>query len=77
MLERPVSPLSNSGLPAVSLISIAQALLVAEHLSFRQAAGVLGARQSAVSITGGHARRIAFREIPWRRTDYRGRSPVF
>jgi DNA-binding transcriptional LysR family regulator len=40
---------SNSGLPAVSLISIAQALLVAEHLSFRQAARVLGARQSAVS----------------------------
>ena len=49
MPERPVSPLSDSGLPAVSLISIAQALLVAEHLSFRQAAGVLGAGQSAVS----------------------------
>lgn len=49
MLEKPVSPLSNSGLPAVSLISIAQALLVAEHFSFRQAARVLGARQSAVS----------------------------
>ena len=49
MLERLVSPVSDSGLPAVSLISIAQALLVAEHLSFRQAARVLGARQSAVS----------------------------
>src|SRR5438094_8036533 len=49
MLERLVSPVSDSGLPAVSLISIAQALLVAQHLSFRQAARVLGARQSAVS----------------------------
>ena len=34
---------------AIDLISIAQALLVAEHLSFRRAANVLGVRQSAVS----------------------------
>lgn len=33
----------------VNLGSIAQALLVAEHLSFRRAAQVLGVRQSAVS----------------------------
>jgi|SRR5579883_24911 DNA-binding transcriptional LysR family regulator len=35
--------------PAFDLISIAHALLVGEHLSFRQAAAALGVRQSAVS----------------------------
>ncbi|MGD0186490.1 MAG: LysR family transcriptional regulator, partial [Roseiarcus sp.] len=33
----------------VKLVSISQALLVAEHLSFSRAAQVLGIRQSAVS----------------------------
>lgn len=49
MLEKAARVLGDAGLPATNLISIAQALLVAEHLSFRQAAGVLGVRQSAVS----------------------------
>jgi DNA-binding transcriptional LysR family regulator len=35
--------------PAVDFVSVAQALLVAEHLSFRRAASMLGVRQSAVS----------------------------
>lgn len=34
---------------SVDLASVTQTLLVAEHLSFRRAAGVLGVRQSAVS----------------------------
>jgi DNA-binding transcriptional LysR family regulator len=49
MVETPVPSPSGSGLSAVSLISIEQALLVADHLSFRQAASALGIRQSAVS----------------------------
>jgi DNA-binding transcriptional LysR family regulator len=39
----------DTGRPGVDLVSIAQALRVAEHLSFRRAASVLGIRQSAVS----------------------------
>jgi DNA-binding transcriptional LysR family regulator len=35
--------------PALKLVSVTQALLVAEHLSFRRAASALGVRQSAVS----------------------------
>jgi len=35
--------------PGIELISIAHALMVADHLSFRQVAGVLGVRQSVVS----------------------------
>lgn len=34
---------------SIDLASVTQTLLVAEHLSFRRAAGVLGVRQSAVS----------------------------
>ena len=48
-MRRRVPSQGDGGLPAIDLISIAQALLVAEHLSFRQAAGALGVRQSAVS----------------------------
>ena len=33
----------------INLVSVSQALLVAEHLSFSRAAQVLGVRQSAVS----------------------------
>ena len=33
----------------IDLVSVTQALLVAEHLSFSRAAQVLGVRQSAVS----------------------------
>ncbi len=49
MLERAFSSMHGSQSPIIDFISIAQALLVAEHLSFRQAASVLGVRQSAVS----------------------------
>src|SRR5262249_61373605 len=35
--------------PALTLISVSQALLVGEYLSFRRVATVLGVRQSAVS----------------------------
>src|SRR6266545_6623543 len=35
--------------PAINPISVAEALLVADHLSFRRAAAALGIRQSAVS----------------------------
>jgi DNA-binding transcriptional LysR family regulator len=49
MLEKRPAFLSNLGSAGIDVISITQALLVAEHLSFRQAAGVLGVRQSAVS----------------------------
>jgi DNA-binding transcriptional LysR family regulator len=50
MLENKTgSFLHDSGPQAINLVSIAQALLVAEHASFRQAAGALGVRQSAVS----------------------------
>jgi DNA-binding transcriptional LysR family regulator len=50
MLEKKTgSSHHDSGRQAIDLISIRQALLVAEHLSFRQAASALGVRQSAVS----------------------------
>lgn len=50
MLEKKTgSSLHDPGPQAINLVSIAQALLVAEHLSFRQAASALGVRQSAVS----------------------------
>ena len=49
MLEKAAPARSDAGPPAINLISIAQALLVAEHLSFRQAARILDVRQSAVS----------------------------
>ena len=39
----------RTGQAVVDVVSITQALLVAEHLSFRRAASVLGIRQSAVS----------------------------
>jgi len=39
---------SKSGLPAIDLISVAQGLVVAESLSFRRAARVLGTQQSTV-----------------------------
>lgn len=44
-------PLTTPGMegPAVDLMSVHQALIVTEYLSFRRAAGVLGVRQSAVS----------------------------
>src|SRR6266850_646030 len=35
--------------PALTLVSVSQALLVGEYLSFRRVATVLGVRQSAVS----------------------------
>jgi len=35
--------------PDLTLVSVSQALLVGEHLSFRRVATVLGVRQSAVS----------------------------
>src|SRR5947207_6682863 len=35
--------------PDLTLVSVSQALLVGEHLSFRRAASALGVRQSAVS----------------------------
>jgi len=46
---RKVSPADPEGSQALDLISITQALLVAECLSFRRAARMLGVRQSAVS----------------------------
>jgi DNA-binding transcriptional LysR family regulator len=49
MLEKMASSDGDSGPRTINLDSIKQALLVAEHLSFRQAASVLGVRQSAVS----------------------------
>jgi hypothetical protein len=39
---------SKSGLPAIDLISVAQGLVVAESLSFRRAAMVLGTQQSTI-----------------------------
>src|SRR5215813_14901247 len=39
---------SKSGLPSIDLISVAQGLVVAESLSFRRAARVLGTQQSTV-----------------------------
>ena len=49
MLERNTSAFGKSVLLALDVVSIAQALLVAEYLSFRQAAKTLGVRQSVVS----------------------------
>jgi DNA-binding transcriptional LysR family regulator len=49
MLENSPLSVTDAEPLMVDLISITQALLVAEHLSFRQAARVLGVRQSAVS----------------------------
>lgn len=49
MQEGCASFASNSRSPNIDLVSITHALLVAEHLSFRQAANALGVRQSAVS----------------------------
>ena len=40
---------STTRSPAINPISVAEALLVADHLSFRGAAAALGIRQSAVS----------------------------
>jgi DNA-binding transcriptional LysR family regulator len=49
MLEKLAASDRASDPQAIDFASIEQALLVAEHLSFRQAASVLGVRQSAVS----------------------------
>lgn len=49
MLETRVSLIDVADYPTIDLASIAQALPVPEHLSFRQTADVLGVRQSAVS----------------------------
>src|SRR5215470_8002706 len=48
MAERHSPSKSKSGLPAIDLISVAQGLVVAESLSFRRAARVLGTQQSTV-----------------------------
>src|SRR5262252_5971302 len=39
---------SKSGLPAIDLISVTQGLVVAECLSFRRAARILGMQQSVI-----------------------------
>jgi len=49
MVKRQSPPKGNSGLPAIDLVSVTQALLVAECLSFRRAARMLSTSQSAVS----------------------------
>src|SRR5262249_35216917 len=49
MVEKQSSPKGNSGLPAIDLVSVTQGLVVAECLSFRRAARVLGTQQSAIS----------------------------
>jgi DNA-binding transcriptional LysR family regulator len=49
MLEKQSSPKGNAGLPAIDLVSVTQGLVVAECLSFRRAARVLGTPQSAIS----------------------------
>jgi DNA-binding transcriptional LysR family regulator len=49
MLEQRTSSGSDSGSPRIDFVSITQGLLVAECLSFRRAATVLGIRQSTVS----------------------------
>ena len=48
MSERHSPSKSKSGLPAIDLISVAQGLVVAECLSFRRAAMVLGTQQSTI-----------------------------
>jgi DNA-binding transcriptional LysR family regulator len=49
MLEQRTSSVGDSGSPRVDFVSITQGLLVAECLSFRRAATVLGIRPSTVS----------------------------
>jgi len=49
MVEMQSSPKGNSGLPAIDLVSVTQGMVVAECLSFRRAARVLGTQQSAIS----------------------------
>src|SRR5215472_15130244 len=49
MVEKQSSPKGNSGLPAIDLVSVTQGLMLAECLSFRRAARVLGTQQSAIS----------------------------
>jgi DNA-binding transcriptional LysR family regulator len=48
MLERQSPSKGNTRLPKIDLVSITQALLVAECLSFRRAARMLGTQQSAI-----------------------------
>ncbi len=45
--KSPLKPVARTA--AINPISVAEALLVADHLSFRRAAAVLGVRQSSVS----------------------------
>ena len=49
MSEKKSSSKSTTKAPVINPISVAEALLVADHLSFRGAAAALGIRQSAVS----------------------------
>src|SRR5215831_20852766 len=48
MVEMQSSPKGNSGLPAIDLVSVTQGMVVAECLSFRRAARMLGTQQSAI-----------------------------
>jgi DNA-binding transcriptional LysR family regulator len=49
MSHRKSRPKRGSSSPALKLVSVTQALLVGEYLSFRRAASALGVRQSAIS----------------------------
>src|ERR1700726_1714030 len=49
MVERQSPSNGNSGLLTIDLVSVTQGLVVAECLSFRRAARVLGTQQSAIS----------------------------
>ena len=49
MAARPTVPKGKLELPPINLVSITQGLLVAECLSFRRAARMLGTQQSAIS----------------------------
>jgi DNA-binding transcriptional LysR family regulator len=49
MVERQSRSEGNSGLSKIDLVSVTQGLVVAECLSFRRAARVLGTQQSAIS----------------------------
>ncbi len=49
MSEKKSSSKSTARAPFINPISVAEALLVGEHLSFRRAAAALDVRQSAVS----------------------------
>jgi DNA-binding transcriptional LysR family regulator len=49
MVERQSPSKGNSGLLTIDLVSVTQGLMVAECLSFRRAARVLGTQQSAIS----------------------------